>query len=173
LAAAADIVIEQGAERLTLDAVAARAGVSKGGVMYHFPAKEALLEAMIDGMVERSWQGLEAEARKLPDAPGRELCAYVTNSLRSPDADDRVSGGLLALLASHPKLMSRVSEFYHARFQRIARGIPFERAAIVQLATEGLWLMELMNASPFTKSQRAKVARALRRMASGESEGPP
>ena len=44
LEAAAGIVEASGAAHLTIDAVAAAASVSKGGVLYHFPSKQALLE---------------------------------------------------------------------------------------------------------------------------------
>ena len=40
LEAAAAIVNEQGSEYLTLDAVAHKAGVSKGGLLYHFKNKQ-------------------------------------------------------------------------------------------------------------------------------------
>ncbi|MCL4694718.1 MAG: TetR/AcrR family transcriptional regulator, partial [Candidatus Hydrogenedentes bacterium] len=40
------VVVEGGPSRLTLDAVAEKAGVSKGGLLYHFPTKDALVEAM-------------------------------------------------------------------------------------------------------------------------------
>ncbi|MEO1289257.1 MAG: helix-turn-helix domain-containing protein, partial [Chloroflexota bacterium] len=37
LVAASEVVIEHGAAQLTLDAVVNNAGVSKGGLLYHFP----------------------------------------------------------------------------------------------------------------------------------------
>ena len=35
---------EEGVVKLTLEAVAQRAGVSKGGLLYHYPSKEALIK---------------------------------------------------------------------------------------------------------------------------------
>src|SRR5215212_6184568 len=52
LDAAAELVREVGAGRLTLDAVAERAGLSKGGLLYNFPTKEALLQGMLERIVE-------------------------------------------------------------------------------------------------------------------------
>ncbi len=169
LDAAEAVVVKEGAGRLTLDAVARRAGVSKGGVMYNFPTKDALLEAMIGRIVEHNASALNAVSKQLPDMPGRALKAYVKNSLRAPDTDDRVSGALLAAVTNNPKLMSHVAGYFRSRFRALAADVPFERAAIVHLATEGLWLLELMHASPLTKSQRTRVARALTRVAEGGS----
>src|SRR5215208_3308653 len=44
LDAAIAVIRRDGAQRLTLDAVAAEAGVSKGGVLYHFGSNAALIE---------------------------------------------------------------------------------------------------------------------------------
>lgn len=52
LDAAAQIIREVGASRLTLDAVAQRAGISKGGLLYNFPSKDALLQGMIQRIVD-------------------------------------------------------------------------------------------------------------------------
>jgi AcrR family transcriptional regulator len=43
-----DQIAQEGIASATLDAVAARAGVSKGGLLYHFPSKSALFDALID-----------------------------------------------------------------------------------------------------------------------------
>lgn len=52
LNAAADLIGTHGANHLTLEEVARLAGVSKGGLLYHFPSKEALLTAMVERMHE-------------------------------------------------------------------------------------------------------------------------
>ena len=46
---AADVVVRRdGAQALTLDAVAAEAEVSKGGLLYHFKSKRDLVEGMVE-----------------------------------------------------------------------------------------------------------------------------
>ena len=52
LEAAFTVVAEQGAIRLTIDAVAAESGFSKGGVLYHFRSKNALLTGMLAHLVD-------------------------------------------------------------------------------------------------------------------------
>jgi AcrR family transcriptional regulator len=167
LAAAEAVVVEAGATRLTLDAVAKKAGVSKGGVLYHFPTKDALLEAMIERLVTTNESAHHAAIDSLPAGPSRTLKGYVINSLGDPLYTDRVSGALLAAIAGEPRLLEGVRSYFAARFPRLARGVPFDRAAIVHIATEGLWFMELMQVSPFTPRQRERVAQALIRLADG------
>jgi len=172
LDAAEAVVVEAGATRLTLDAVAKKAGASKGGVLYHFPSKDALLEALIERLVTRNQHALQIAVDALPKGKSRTLKGYVVNSLGDPLHTDRVSGALLAAIAGEPKLLDRVRGFFSARFPLLARGVPFERAAVVHIATEGLWFMELMQVSPFSKAQRARVAKALLQLAEGGAELP-
>ena len=51
LRAASMVVAEGGYSALTLEAVGTAAGVSKGGVLYHFPTKEALIAGLVEALV--------------------------------------------------------------------------------------------------------------------------
>jgi len=48
LTAAENVVTRDGVANLSLDAVAREAGVSKGGLLYHFPNKSALVTAIVE-----------------------------------------------------------------------------------------------------------------------------
>jgi AcrR family transcriptional regulator len=48
LEAARRIVETRGAGHLTFDELAAESGVTRGGITYHFPTKEALLKGLIE-----------------------------------------------------------------------------------------------------------------------------
>ena len=60
LTAAAAVARESGPGSLSLDAVAARAGVSKGGLLYNFPTKAKLLQSLVEAHVAEFDQALEA-----------------------------------------------------------------------------------------------------------------
>jgi AcrR family transcriptional regulator len=161
LDAAQAVVLKQGAASLTLDAVAREAQVSKGGVMYHFPTKQALLTALGERMIARN-QSRHAEIfSALPPTPGRELKAYVHNSTREVDVDDRVSTALLAVVNGAPSLMDAGREYFNQRFRKLTAGVPFEQAGLVYLATEGLWLLEMLQISPLSAAQRAVMVQRL------------
>ncbi len=77
LEAAAEISIEKGISGLTLDAVAERAGVSKGGLIHHFASKQVLLEELnreILGEYENFISGYIAAD---PEPRGRFIRAYI------------------------------------------------------------------------------------------------
>ena len=66
--AAEQVVVDFGAGHLTFDAVALKAGLSRGGLLYHFPDKEALLKGMLDRLIERA---TERRAKNTRRPPGR------------------------------------------------------------------------------------------------------
>jgi AcrR family transcriptional regulator len=78
LKAAEEVVVTDGAQALTLDAVYKRAGVSKGGLLYHFPNKEALIDGMIERYIERS-RAEEEALRNIhePAVPGASSRATI------------------------------------------------------------------------------------------------
>ena len=79
LNAAGEVVLRSGADALTLDAVAKEAGVSKGGLLYHFPNKDALLTSMVANLITEFEQLLELELTREGDltAKGAWLRAYI------------------------------------------------------------------------------------------------
>src|SRR3954471_11173426 len=76
LDAAAELVSEVGSGRLTLDAVAERAGLSKGGLLYNFPTKEALLQGMVERLINEVT--VEKEALRQTMAGQRNLEARLS-----------------------------------------------------------------------------------------------
>ncbi len=52
LNAAEGVVLRDGVARLTLEATAAEAGLSKGGVLYHFPSRDALVTGMVARLID-------------------------------------------------------------------------------------------------------------------------
>src|SRR3546814_19342448 len=82
--------------------------------MYHFPSKEALLQALVTRAIERSHAARENLHPTSP-APGQTLRAYVRASVGDPLGHDRVSAALLSVVASHPKLIAPVREFFRKR----------------------------------------------------------
>src|SRR5216117_2375028 len=81
LDAAEAVVARQGIANLTLDAVAAEVGMSKGGVLHHFPSKDRLVEAMVVRSAE-GWRAHFTRAYELmPPGPGRMARALLHHCL--------------------------------------------------------------------------------------------
>jgi AcrR family transcriptional regulator len=74
--AAEEVVLRDGVARLTLEAAAAEAGLSKGGVLYHFPTRHALVAAMVESIIEEFDRDIESNMTHA-DGPGQYLRAYI------------------------------------------------------------------------------------------------
>jgi AcrR family transcriptional regulator len=148
--------------KLTLDAVAEEAGVSKGGLLYHFSSKAQLLDAVVD-----RWEaGFEEEIDAIADpGPGGWTRAYVDVTAKDFD-DPKVRGidsGIIAALALHPERLETVRARYVAKQERVeADGIDAVDATIVRLATDGLWFAELLDLGPPHGELREAVLERLR-----------
>lgn len=79
------ILIDTGARAATMDAVARLAGVSKGGLLYHFASKDALEGAMI----ERLHALVDEDVAMIEAAPEGPISYFVRSSAMEDDALDR------------------------------------------------------------------------------------
>jgi len=152
LDAASAVIRRDGAQPLTLDAVAAEAGVSKGGLLYHFASKRELLDALVDRWLD--------EFQRDIDAGEDFMRGYVRAS--GVMVDDF---GLLAALVADPQTLAAVRDRYAAWQDRVVTegGDPVE-ATIARLAADGLWLADLLGLAPPRGELREQVlARLLER----------
>lgn len=85
LAAAAEAMTERGTG-VSLDYIAKRAGVSKGGLLHHFPNREALLVALIEDSQQRFREGVVGHLDLSENIPGKLLRAYVRALTSGSDA---------------------------------------------------------------------------------------
>ncbi|KMS79104.1 TetR/AcrR family transcriptional regulator [Prauserella rugosa] len=97
-----DLLIEKGLAAVTLDAVAARADVSKGGLLYHFRSKEALLDGLLERLLERTRADME-HARRAPEGMLRYLLTSSVTDADMTKPAHRTSVATLRLLGSEPK----------------------------------------------------------------------
>jgi AcrR family transcriptional regulator len=170
LDAAERIVRRDGVARLTLEAVAVEAGTSKGGLLYHFASRDALITAMVERHATAFGASLEASMAADPVPPGRWTRAYLRASAPSdgPGDGDAAAAGLLAAMASHPALADPLREQYAAWREQIADdGLPVADAMIVALAADGLWMADLLGFAAPTGERRARIIGRLLEMASG------
>ncbi|MBC7632168.1 MAG: TetR/AcrR family transcriptional regulator [Flavobacterium sp.] len=79
------LLVTAGSRAATLDAVAAMAEVSKGGLLYHFHSKDELVEAMLTRLREQG----AADAAKMRTASNGPVEFYLATSMNTGSAFDR------------------------------------------------------------------------------------
>jgi AcrR family transcriptional regulator len=89
-----DLVVTTGPETVTLDAVATAAGVSKGGLLYHFGSREALL----DGLLDRARELTEADLARACAADEGVARYYLRTSFSDPAAGSPVYRATVAMI---------------------------------------------------------------------------
>ncbi len=160
LQAAGQIILNEGVEHLTLEAVARQAGVSKGGLLYHFPSKEALIKGLVEhlntefnGEIERQLQQVENPTEK-----GSWLRAYIRASVGMGEETIETHAALLAAIANNPQLLKPFQEsFIEWQRQTEQAGVDPIIATIIRLATDGLWIAELFQLAPPTGELREQI----------------
>lgn len=106
LEAAALIASDEGAQSLSLERVAERAGVSKGGLLYHFRTKEALLAGMIESVMAE-----HDEAIGQLVSSGVPYYQAMIDKALSPELDQHnLMSAFIAAVATDPGLADMVKE---------------------------------------------------------------
>ena len=166
LNAAAHIVMQHGANHLTLDQVALEANISKGGLLHHYPTKQALLRGLMDQMGKVFATRLEQYlGKEAPGQPGRWARAYIHASFES-DADElQLTSAIASMVSSDPALIDALrQEFAWIDRQLEQDGLPLPKATVIRLACDGLWLAELLDCSSVTEPLRSDLRQELLEM---------
>jgi AcrR family transcriptional regulator len=159
LNAAERVVVTKGAGRLTIEAVALQAGISKATVLYYYKTKRALIQAVVDRIVNAEVAANEAAIDSLQgekDAAirGRILAASetMTDEFRS------VGLNLCASVANDPRLRRQGKEYMKRTIERIRKTSDHPDGAMLALvALEGVKLMELIDWHTWTRSERKRL----------------
>jgi len=173
--AAETVVSRDGPRSLTLDAVAAQAGISKGGLLHHFRSSGELAAAMIERSITWFDDALIDAGAEDPDARGRFTRAYIKTSLGMTPLTgasfDNLCSAITVVLLSYPERLGTVQEQGQRTQKNIEEdGLDPVLATIIRLAIDGLWLSENLNMMRFDKDMKAKVAARLLQWAADSAE---
>ncbi|RRS00739.1 TetR/AcrR family transcriptional regulator [Glycomyces terrestris] len=154
---------------VSLETAARRAGLTKPGLMYHFPTKEALMLALVDRVVD-GWEERLAGFLAGPvdgAPPAARMAAYLEWTLvDEPDLGDLV-------MFADPRLCERLTAHWVERMETwlaMPASVPAEervRLTAVRLMADGLWFAEAMRNHPPDEATRA----GLRDLAQSMLEG--
>ena len=162
----------RGYEATSLDALAVRLGIRKQTILYHYPSKEALLEAVIDrsavelaGAFEQAllragpgWERVEALVRSVFRLAARrpELLGFVREVSRlGPPAATRLADALEPLLSRATGFLEAEMAAGHMRRQEPRLLLLSAYSAVIGVATE----VEVLRALGYEPTLRSLVRR--------------
>lgn len=162
VAAAVDLAKEVGPGHVSLDAVAHRAGVSKGGLLYNFPSKTKLLEAIVAHHLD-NFESALLEKTELSGGKEDSVIAACVD-LFEMDCKEGMppASGFLAALVENPDLMLPVRKMSRRLVDRIRANASDESSALVVfMALEGLRCLPLLDIDVLTEEERNLVVERL------------
>ncbi|WP_420115736.1 TetR/AcrR family transcriptional regulator [Micromonospora sp.] len=163
LDAAADAVRARGIHA-SLDDIARFAGVSKGGLIYHFASKDDLILELARDQLASFQAGIDAALDPTDTAPGRLTRAYLRASVAPADDDAAVRASMA--LVTQLMTLPAVAELARADAERLAAalaadGLPADVLALVVAAADGMGSAPLWGARTHTPAHRRLLERLL------------
>lgn len=160
--AAADIVRNEGVSQLTLEGVATKAGVSKGGLLYHFPNKDALISEMVTIFTNCYTREIQDIVQSDEQPSGKWSRAYLEATVNELEGGVELSAGLLAAVFTNPQLLTELQNQYTVWQRNIENdGIDAVHSTIARLVADGMWFAEIFGLAPIEKNLRGRVVKEL------------
>lgn len=152
------VIQRDGVTTLTYESVAAEAGLTKGGLLYHFPSREDLMMALHQHMAASWEQCMEDEAGGTAgELTAQQRFAAFARVSQNPDRAEL----LLMLEAAEDRQTSPV---WDEVYERWTPGPPPEddvAAFIARLAADGLWFYEALRTTPLNPDVRESVVQGI------------
>jgi AcrR family transcriptional regulator len=139
------LLIEEGERAATLDAVARLAGVSKGGLLYHFPNKEA----MISVLLERLDRLLAEDLAAMAAAPEGAAAFFIKSSVWADTPLDRVFVAATRLAeVAHQETLRRMAAVQASWLELLAADVGPAMAKPVLYMGDGLYFNAMLARGP-------------------------
>ncbi|MGI6246416.1 MAG: TetR/AcrR family transcriptional regulator [Pseudochelatococcus sp.] len=151
LDAAQAVVLRDGAGRLTLEAVARQAGISKASVLYDFKSKQQLVGALIARDIDNHCRKIDdLKARFGLSSPDAYIRARIEGVRALSEEDRTATTSLCAAMAQDAVLRRPVQDLFAAIIGDLRRTSASPRGALLAfLATEGLAQLEMFGFQPW------------------------
>lgn len=144
---------------VSFDSVAQECGLTKPGLLYHFPTKSALMEALVDHIVDSQEHELAQRLDVPLDAasPRQRLAAYVRWALLSRHR--RSDLVMLSDPKSADRMLARWTERFHPWVHVPSDVPPDEQSRLhaARLLADGAWLADSSDTFPLADDDRPRV----------------
>ena len=166
LEAARRIVETRGAGHLTFDELAAESGVTRGGITYHFPTKEALLKGLIEADIQ-DWEstadslGTDCQCDKAAAFMGQVRC----NLDPMEAGHKRFVSGLMSAAMVDPGLLDPIREHQKRKFAQWQWDDASLLRYLMLLAAEGVFWQDFFQLDPLPPEVRARIVALIERYA--------
>jgi AcrR family transcriptional regulator len=163
LDAAEAVILKSGGRSLTLDAVAARAGISKGGLVYSFATKDDLVHAALEREMARFRESVHRRVGGGPTEPVELILAHIEEALDEDDASTQKAAFLVTALVHAPDMLEPVRSYYRELLEPLrSEGGEMHEIRHALLAVEGIFLLRGLGFVEVSAGEQKSVLRHAR-----------
>lgn len=130
--------MQHGLPSIGIEAVAAAAGVTKGGLFHHFPNKQALVEQVFDHMLAECAAALKTRMALDPEPHGRFTRAYVA-LVFDEDPADTAWNALWASTITDEQLSRQWTDWLARQLAAHGETEDKPRLQAARFAADGVW----------------------------------
>lgn len=159
-----DVLIEHGERAATIEVVAQHAGVSKGGLLYHFASKEA----MVDSLIERLAAEVGGYVALMRAAPEGAVAYFIRTSVSVQDPVDQAIVAVARLAqGAHPAATLGLQAAQAAWMEVIVEAVHDEDVArAITLIGDGIYYNSSMGAGVPSREQLDALVEIVARLVS-------
>lgn len=162
LDAVMQLILQGGLPAVTLSAVCRQAGISKGGLMHHFPSKESLVDAFLQRSVEEYLEAVRQVAEQQVAGTGQRAKAILdlflgeSEDLENDDCGD--CAAVMVALIQGGGDQTVVDEVSQTLFQWMHDdGLSRELAELIVVTLDGVWLQSLIATSDTIAARKKRI----------------
>lgn len=160
LDAASVVAQRDGASRLTIEAVAKEVGLSKAGLLYSFPSKDALMQALLQKMIDEF--GSNACCALTGQEGDQSPQGQMHNKLQAfrhlMEEDTHLAHAVLIAGTHNPDLLQPLRAHITQQLDSMLQGVNDPVAALVLLsALDGMLLQHLLGLPPVDPDLRNQM----------------
>lgn len=160
------LIMEEGLNSFTLEEVAKEAGISKGGLLYHFPSKDALMKGLIENNLALFESKVAAgEKTSISDFPNNWFISYIREQFNTAKIDYNTMSGIIAAFALNQELLHPVLESRKQWFEKMNGLNDPILGIIISLACDGIASSFLLGIDVYPEETKKAIMERLMNLA--------
>lgn len=166
---AARCAVDEGLGSLTLQAVADAASVTKGGLLHHFPSKQALIAAVFEDLLGKLDEEIDRLMREDPIEQGRFTRAYIDAFFQvTRDGAKSPWAALSISCMTDARLRELWSDWMREKLTHHAATDSHPAFKLARYAADGIWLANLTEPDGIPAEELAALRNRLKHMTQEE-----
>lgn len=163
-----ELILKGGLTAVTLSSVCKRAGISKGGLMHHYPTKEALVDAFVSRSSDECLGEIHAHLEPIAAGSGKRTKAFVDLMLKDPamckpESSREIAAVMIALMQG--RMVSHAEDHYDRLAVELqGDGVSSAIVELVVASVDGLWLQAAVLPTDRVAKRAAQIRLQLRRL---------